>query len=71
MEEGKRYTADIVSKMSLKEREEALRKMPTKRVSIKQLDRLNVGVYDEKGYLNGVELPYNQALEDMAIESYN
>lgn len=53
MEKGNRYTSDIVSKMSLREREEALRKMPTKRVSIKQLDRLNVGVYDDRGYLIG------------------
>ena len=50
METGKRYTSDVVSKMSLKEREEALREMPRKRVSVKQLEHLNVGVYDKKGY---------------------
>ncbi len=53
METGKRFTSDIVRGMSLKEREEALRKMQLKRISVKQLDSLNVGVYDEKGYLIG------------------
>lgn len=53
METGKRYTSDVVSNMSLKEREEALREMPRKRVSVKQLEHFNVGVYDKKGYLIG------------------
>ena len=53
METVKRFTSDIVRGMSIKEREEALREMHPKRVSVKQLDSLNVGVYDEKGYLIG------------------